>query len=93
MLLRTGSVVVPAVSLTMAICWPVNQFIIVLLPTLRRPKEAYSRFQFIAFHSVILYLRFTTVTPTPPSSTFSGWKVRTSCMPFSSWWMTCMRMP
>ena len=51
-------------------------------------KEADSRLQFIPFH-----LSSTIVTPTPPSSTFSGWKVRTSRMDFNSWWIICISMP
>ena len=38
--LLTGSVVVPATSLTMAICWPVRALISDDLPTLRRPNSA-----------------------------------------------------
>ena len=93
MLLRTGSVVVPAVSLTMAVCCPVRKFTMVLLPTLRRPKRPILGFSSLPFITVIIYLRFTTVMPSPPSSSFSGWKVRTSREACSSWRITCISMP
>ena len=52
--LRTGSVVVPAVSLTMATCCPVRKFTIVLFPTLRRPKSPILGFSSLPF--IIVYI-------------------------------------